>query len=354
MKRQRLVLLFGGLLIFAIAWWLWQPTQPESPVTVALATPAPAPAPVQLPPAPTATPPQPIEAEPPPKGRYLGLTDPRWEWWNRMREADISFEWKMPINFYGVVRDQDETPIVGVKIEFTWNDLSKEGTSKEETVTDQVGEFRLIGKTGKGLGIRMSKDGYYIPRDKSSGNRFSFEYADFSTPNYYEPDEGNPVVFHLRKKGAGEALLIGRIEINTPANGAPVRVDFLNGGRVSPEGQLEISAVTDTRQYPPRIFDWRATLSVPGGGLLEYNDEFPFSAPEAGYLPQVQFSYPATAPDWKRSVQKRYYIRFGTPAKYGRVQIDLDGGRQLVFVRYWINPSGSPSLEPAAQQTSAR
>lgn len=348
MKKQHLILLFGGILVFAAWWWLRQPTQPESPVKVALATPAPLRD--ELNAAPTAKPPPPVEVKLPKKG-YLGLTDPRWEQWNRMRDADHTFEWKFPINFYGKVVDENDQPVSGASVKFGWNDLSKEGTSRGEAVSDAMGLFELTAKTGKMLQVDVNKEGYYKP---SNERLKSFEYADFSDREYYEPDAGNPVVFHLRKKGAGEALLIGRIEINTPANGAPVRVDFLNGGRVSPEGQLEISAVTDTRQYPPRIFDWRATLSVPGGGLLEYNDEFPFSAPEAGYLPQAQFSYPASSPDWKRSVQKHYYIRFGTPAKYGRIQIDLDGGRQLVFVRYWINPSGSPSLEPAAQQTSVR
>src|SRR4051794_4077186 len=49
--------------------------------------------------------------EVPPGGRYEGLSDPRWKWWNMMEKRDSSFEWKMPINFYGRVVDQTNQSI---------------------------------------------------------------------------------------------------------------------------------------------------------------------------------------------------------------------------------------------------
>ena len=283
---------------------------------------------------------------------YQGLADPRWAEMNRRDAVDKHWQWKMPINFYGRVVDQSGQAVGEARVDFGWNDLSGEGTSKSQVVTDRQGGFTLIGQAGKILQVDVSKDGY----SKLKTERLrSFEYADFSQKHYHEPDPSNPVLFHLVKKGAGEALLTGNVEVNAPANGTPVRVDLLNGGRVAPEGQLEISAVTNTLQYPPRFFDWRATISVTGGGLVEQTDELGFAAPAEGYVPQVQFHFPAGATDWKRSVKKSYYVRFGNPAKYGRVQIDLNGGKQLVFVRFAVNPTGSQSLEPSdAAQSSAR
>jgi hypothetical protein len=278
-----------------------------------------------------------------PRMPYQGLADPRWAEMNRRDAVDKNWQWKMAINFYGKAVDQSGQVVSEARVDFAWNDLSSEGTSRSHVVTDGQGGFTLTGQKGKILQVDVSKDGYY--KLKSERLR-SFEYADFSQKHYHEPDPGNPVLFHLVKKGEGEALLTGNVEVNAPANGAPVRVDLLNGGRISAEGQVEIAAVTSTLQYPPRFFDWRATIAAPGGGLVEKCDELGFAAPIKGYLPRVEFNFPASAPDWKRSVRKSYYIRFGHPAKYGRVEIDVNGGKQLVFLRFVVNPSGSRNLEP--------
>jgi hypothetical protein len=149
----------------------------------------------------------------------------------------------------------------------------------------------------------------------------------------------------LRAKGRPELLSSGESTPIVPADGTPVLVDLLDRGRVSSNGQIEFAAVTNTEKYPPRTFDWRATLAVRDGGLLEHNLEFPFEAPEKGYTPQVTFEMPAGAPDWKRSIEKTYFIRFGSPPKYGRFQVRLNGASEKVYIDYTINPTGSRNLE---------
>ena len=124
---------------------------------------------------------------------------------------------------------------------------------------------------------------------------------------------------------------------------------------MSPDGQLEIAAVTNTEQYPPRKFNWRALILVPGGGLIEYNDEFPFEAPEGGYQPSVEFDMPTNALNWKPLLEKSYFIEFGSPRRYGRIQIRLNGASQKASVSYWVNPSGSRNLEASSnEQVSSR
>src|SRR5205085_81086 len=83
-----------------------------------------------------------------------------------------------------------------------------------------------------------------------------------------------------------------------------------------------------TDKYPPRIFNWQASILVPGGGLVEYNDEFPFEAPEDGYQPSAEFDMPTNALNWRPLVQKSYFIEFGSPPRYGRIQIQLNGASQ--------------------------
>jgi hypothetical protein len=271
-------------------------------------------------------------------------SDPRWKEREMKRRIDPEYEWKMPINFFGRVVDENEQPVSGASIVAQWSDLSASGATNETTFTDDQGLFSITGKTGRGITIRVSKDGYYTPKRQ----QISFDYAGFWEADYYEPNPNNPVLFYLRKKNQGEALRSGEIRPTIPANGTPVRFDLLNGGKASPEGQLEIAAVTNTEKYPPRIFDWRATITVPGGGLIEYNAEFPFEAPEDGYQPNAEFDMPTNVQDWKRLIEKSYFIKFGSPPRYGRIQIGIDGSSQKAAVTYWVNPSGSRNLEASS------
>jgi hypothetical protein len=244
-----------------------------------------------------------------PGGPYVS-SDPRWAIVREKDRVDHNWEWRMPINFYGRVLDQNGQPVPAAKIEFGWTDLSAAGSSTETTSSAADGSFSLQGKKGRVLGVDVSKEGYYKVRSERLN---SFDYAGFWEANYYEADPARPVTFHLRRKGPGEALSAGETQPPLLPDGAPARVDLLNGGRVSADGQIEISAFTNTEKYPPRRFDWHASIAVPGGGLIEHDLEFPFEAPEDGYAPRVAFEMPANAPNWKRSVEKTYFIRFGTP-----------------------------------------
>ena len=255
----------------------------------------------------------------------------------------------MPINFYGRVVDENEQPIVGAKIEAQWSDLSANGASSEVTSSDSHGSFSITGKKGRGITIRIAKEGYYTPKQQ----RTSFDYAAFWEANYHEPDGANPVVFRLLKKGQGETLSAGEAWPTIPADGTPVRLDLLNNARVSNDGQLEISAVTNTEKYPPPVFDWQAAIAVEGGGLLEHDAEFPFEAPEEGYVPKVEFQMPASAPDWRRSIEKSYFVRIGTPPKYGRIRVRFNGASQKVSMHYAINPTGSRNLESNTAESSS-
>jgi hypothetical protein len=248
----------------------------------------------------------------------------------------------MPINFYGRVVDENDRPIPAVKVEFSWTDLSSAGNSTAMTLSNSAGAFSLESKTGRVLQVDVNKDGYYKPRNERLK---SFDYAGFWEPTYHEPDPAHPVIFHLRSKGKSETLSIGEVHPPVSADGTPTRLNLLNGGRVAADGQIEIAAITNTEKYPPRLFDWEASIGVPDGGLIEHNLEFPFEAPQEGYLPKIEFKMPANAPDWKRSLEKTYFIRFGNPPKYGRIHIRLNGASQKVSLTYAVNPTGSRNLE---------
>jgi hypothetical protein len=247
----------------------------------------------------------------------------------------------MPINFYGRVVDDNLQPVQGAEVRFQWTDISATGTSERFTESDAQGAFALQGAHGKNLGVYISKGGYHAV----NGGRGSFDFADFSYPNFHQPDPNAPVLFYLRKQGITEVLEMGRISPKIPADGTPVRFDLLKMGTDSPDGQLEIAAVTNTERYPPQRYDWWASVSVPDGGLVEHNEEFPFEAPLEGYQTRVEFDMPVTSPEWKPMVKRTYFVKFGSPVKYGRIHVDLDGRSRTIFLTYWVNPSGSRNLE---------
>lgn len=280
-----------------------------------------------------------------PGGPYVS-SDPRWKTVRERDKNDPNWEWRMPINFYGRILDENEKPISGALVYAQWSDLSAAGASSEETLSDAEGLFSITGKIGRGITIRIAKDGYHTPKQKHG----SFDYAGFWEANYYEPDPAHPVTFHLRKKGAGETLSAGVVQLPIAADGVPVRLDLLNSGRVSPAGQLEIAAITNTEKYPPHTFDWRASIAVPDGGLKEHNLEFPFEAPDEGYQSTVEFHMPASSPDWKRSIEKDYFVRFGSPPRYGRIHIRFNGATQRAWLRFAVNPTGSRRLEGTDEQ----
>jgi hypothetical protein len=327
-------------LALAILFWLrWRPTHLRKQTLSILVAPSSSPSGTSLPPTPNG----PVDAMElqKPGGPYVS-SDPRWAIVRQKDKVEHNWEWKMPINFYGRVVDESDNPVAAARIEFSWTDLSPAGNSTGTTSSASNGTFSLEGKNGRVLQVDVSKDGFYKVR---SERLKSFDYAGFWEASYYEADPAHPIIFHLRHKGAGETLSAAEIQPPVSADGTPVRVDLLNGGRVSGNGQIEIAAVTNTEKYPPRLFDWEASIAVPDGGLVEHDLEFPFEAPGEGYKRKVEFNMPANAPDWKRSVEKSYFIRFGTPPKYGRIHIRFNGASQKVFLNYTVNPSGSRDLE---------
>lgn len=288
----------------------------------------------------------PVDAIQKPGGPYVS-SDPRWRVVREKDKVDKGWEWKMPINFYGRVIDENGSPVPGARVVFLWTNLFAEGSSQSMAESDATGVFSLEDKIGRVLQVDVSKQGYYKPRNERLR---SFDYAAFWEVNYHEPDPARPVTFHLRKKGRVTPLIVGEKQRPIAANGTPSRLDLLHDGRVSSAGQFEIAALTNTEKYPPAKFDWRATITIHDGGLTEHELEFPFEAPVEGYQPTFAFAMPSASPDWKREIEKKYFIRFGNPPTYGRVVIRLNGASQKVYLRYAINPTGSRDLEHPTEE----
>jgi hypothetical protein len=87
-------------------------------------------------------------------------------------------------------------------------------------------------------------------------------------------------------------------------------------------------------------------MEIPNGGFIEDNDEFPFAAPEDGYQKTIEFDLDKNQPDWKTSIHKDFYIKYGNPPQYGHLYLDTSIMMEGARLTYAINPTGSRNLEP--------
>ena len=254
--------------------------------------------------------------------------------------ADPQYDWKQPINFYGRVVDENNVPVANANAHFQWTDLSPTGTSQADAKSDSKGFFSLVGRTGKYMTVTVNKDGYYTyPLERLRG----FEYAS-PYDGLFTPDAGNPVVFHLRKKGVGVDLITHDFAFSVGQNGIPIGVDLLQGKK-DQDGQMKISQNKPEYKKWKQATEWSFKIEIPDGGFFEENDEFPFEAPDSGYQPVVEFNFQQGQTEWITHLNKDYYIKFGTPPRYGclHLQTSINTGVRL---QYSINPTGSRNLEP--------
>jgi hypothetical protein len=261
---------------------------------------------------------------------------------------DPAYDWKQPINFYGKVVDENNQPVVGASVDYTWSTIQAEsGTMTKHDQTDSSGLFS-IHETGSGVGITVSKDGYYTPPSQRLKN---YEYANHGD-GVFTPDANNPVVFRLRKRGAGVDLITSKygvknyFGVTVPLDGTPVRVDLLERKSGGQEGQLILSETKPPYDKWKQATEWSFRMEIPDGGFVEENDEFAFEAPESGYQPVMEFDFEQSQTNWTTILKKDFYVRFGNPPRYGCLHLDtrveMDGAR----LTYAINPDGSRNLEP--------
>jgi hypothetical protein len=257
-------------------------------------------------------------------------------------------DWQRPIEFYGKVVDENTNPVAGASITFAWSETpTKEGEMKSSTLSDAEGQFSLRGKHGPSLEVWFTKDGYYASHRGQMG--FSYYHGDFS------PDPQNPVIFVLRKKGTPEPLIhVAGVGLRTmrdyllAADGKPTEVS-LRDGRLSSPGQgdlkVEFKAGPGIERFPSRI-TWQCRVTIPGGGLVQTDEEFPFLAPESGYQEFDQWNISAT--NWTETLDKQYFLKL-RDGSFGRATLRVKAGasgNSYFRMESFLNPSGSRILEP--------
>jgi hypothetical protein len=261
----------------------------------------------------------------------------------------LKAQWDAPISFYGKVVDENELPITGALVDFTWNnstDLATGQSSHSQAVSDQQGLFSLLNKNGKSLSVTVSKNGYYGTGDARIR---SFEYGDPSI-GIFVPEPAAPVIFHLRKKGSGEPLVTGLKLFGSRVDGSVSYVDLVQAtNKPNPPGDLIVQFVRSERNSEGK-FDWSFALAAPDGGLIESTNEFMFIAPADGYQPKFEINHKAGDADWKRQEQHRFFVKSEGGQHYSRINITIIpayNNGAAYDLEWSLNPQGSRNLEPA-------
>jgi hypothetical protein len=258
-------------------------------------------------------------------------------------KADPQYDWKQPINFWGKVVDESNKPVSEASVHFVWNDISAKGTSDADMVSDGNGFFSLTDRRGKYLYVTVRKQGYY-----DSHQNGGFEYAN-PADGLFTPDQNNPVVFHLRKKGQGADLIHGSQLFGFRTNGPVQYLDLLQAkNTLSPPGDLTAQITREPRNADAK-FNWSVTISVPDGGLLETNEEFMFEAPTDGYQQSIEVQMTTNDLNWTAGAKMRFYFKSRNGSIYGWAEATIYPQYQkaaAIDMDYYVNPTGSRNLEP--------
>lgn len=235
--------------------------------------------------------------------------------------------------------DQSGEPIPGVQVRGSLLlKVSPMASANQEVLreTDARGRFEFVGLRGANFGVLLDKAGY------ESG-------ACSTRQANVPPSSDDPVVFTLWKRQGAEPMVHSQLDSRVPYDGRVAAFD-LRAGKKADAGELRVTLTRRPLQVQrgAERFDWTVKIELPGGGLREVTESYPYWAPDDGYNPAVVVAQTKNDPGWTASWTRTFYVRTSA-GHYGRIRIDLamDSEREDTgfSIETWLNPAGSRNLE---------
>jgi hypothetical protein len=242
-----------------------------------------------------------------------------------------------------IVLDSAGHPIANVNISFDSGENLPGFRTQGTVKTDPEGKAMVHDYSHPRLAISVSSKDYYVP------NAERYVVVDSRIVDS-KPTE--PVIFHLHKKGAGVALVTSKygmapdFSISIPRDGTPIKLDVMQR-KIGDSGQIQISENKPAYAVWKQATSWSFRMHIPDGGFVEQAGEFPFEAPESGYQSVIEFDFQQGHTNWATDLKTNFYIKFGNPPRYGRLQVETGISYGGASINYAVNPKGSRNLEPA-------
>ncbi len=259
------------------------------------------------------------------------------------------------INFWGIVVDQDGTPLEGVKIAGdtrTWHMTVAQNFDASfptfNAVSDSNGKFEIHEASGDVLTIKS------LDKEGCEPEPHALRGFGYHTSERFSSDPSSPVIFKMWKTNIHEQLIIGKKRFHVVPDGRSYVID-LNQGTISESGSGDLKVwINYTNQViRGQPYDWSCEITPTTGGLLEETDPYSsmFLAPIDGYVPTFQLQQQIKGGQYGSIGDKRFYVMLKNGKEYGRITIDLiapynDQIPGMIDIQYAINPSGSRILKP--------
>jgi hypothetical protein len=267
--------------------------------------------------------------------------------------------YNQPINFWGKIVDEKGMPVANAQVKYEIADSTSDPEHLPEhyTTSDAQGDFSILRQKGSTLFIFVAKEGYYfVASDNSNdalGSSGHFTFGGRGLHDRQLPTSTSPITFLLHQKGTpASTLVLTEKKGNVPGDGTSTPfyldpADILKSGY----GDLQIKAVVNAPASTPlnpnrQPFDWNATISVVGGGLVPGSNRLDFRAPDSGYQPSDQIGFQKSDPHWRSSVERFYFIKLPN-GHYCRVGLVFYASeKSLVSIRCYYNQiEGDHNLE---------
>jgi len=252
---------------------------------------------------------------------------------------DPNSEWKTPIEFYGIVVDENNQPLSGATAK--WGTTTLEGNGHGEAISGSDGRFS-IQTVGKFMSVDVQKEGY-----RTAEYNQGYEFSAFFQDNYYDGDKEHPTIFHLHKIPPFEPIYIWNKQVRNANHliGSQSTFNPQTGQLSVGSGREGISMqLVPGSENTPDQLQFDIILMTSGGGVLKADDPRADQAPEGGYTNPSDQKLTLDA-SRQRIVETTVFFKDGA-GNYGKFYLDMEllGHELSIIYHLRYNPHGGTSL----------